>query len=77
MASRVSTTSSFSAGVPEPVFEHSLLRVGPVPAARYAVTRDGQRFLTVESERDRERPVIRVVQNWLSEFSRMAQKPRE
>ena len=77
MASRVSTTSSFSAGVPEPLFEHPLLRVGPVPAARYAVTRDGQRFLTVESERDRERPVIRVVQNWLSEFSRAAQKPRE
>jgi Tol biopolymer transport system component len=77
MASSASTSGLFSASAPNPLFEHPLLRVGAAPAARYAVTRDGQRFLTVESERDRERPVVRVVQNWFSEFSRAAPTSKE
>jgi hypothetical protein len=76
-ASRVSTTGAFSASAPEPLFEHPTLRAGPAPAARYAVSREGQRFLTVETERERETPVVRVVQNWLSEFSRTAPKTGE
>ena len=63
-----------SAGAPEPLFEHPTLRASPAPAARYAVSRDGQRFLTVETEREREAPIVRVVENWLSEFSRAGQK---
>jgi hypothetical protein len=77
MVSRVSTAGTFSASVAEPLFEHPTLRGGPAPSARYAVSRDGQRFLTVESERDRERPVVRVVQNWLSDFNRTAPKKAE
>jgi hypothetical protein len=42
--------------------------------ARYAVSADGQRFLTVETERDRTVPAVRYVQNWLQEFSRAAPK---
>jgi Tol biopolymer transport system component len=77
MVSRVSTVGEFSASAPERLFEHPTLRAGPAPVARYAVSVDGQRFLTVESERDREKPVNRVVQNWLSEFSRTAPKAGE
>ena len=76
MASKVSTAGSFSASAPEPLFEHPTLRAGPAPVARYAVSRDGQRFLTVETERDRETPIVRVVEHWLSEFSRTGQKDR-
>jgi Tol biopolymer transport system component len=77
MVSRVSTGGPFSASAPERLFEHPTLRTGPAPAARYAVSADGRRFLTVESERDREKPVVRVVQNWLAEFSRAAPKTGE
>jgi hypothetical protein len=77
MVSRVSTGGEFSASAPERLFEHPALRAGLAPVARYAVSVDGQRFLTVESERDREKPVVRVVENWLSEFSRTAPKAGE
>jgi WD40-like Beta Propeller Repeat len=70
----VSATGQFSAGSPELLFEHPTLRIREVPLARYAVGPDGQRFLTVESERDRAVPVVRFVQNWLSEFRRAAPK---
>jgi len=71
----VSTSGGFSAGSPEVLFEHPTLRIGPGPVARYAVSADGQRFLTVETERDRTVPAVRYVQNWLPEFSRAAPKP--
>jgi Tol biopolymer transport system component len=77
MASKVSTAGSFSVSAPEPLFEHPTLRAGPAPAARYAVSRDGQRFLTVETQREREAPIVRVVENWLSAFSRAGQKTGE
>jgi eukaryotic-like serine/threonine-protein kinase len=71
----VSTGGQFAAGPPEPLFEHPTLHLTGLPVARYAVGHDGQRFLTVESERDRATPIVRFVQNWLSEFSRAARRP--
>ena len=71
----VSTTVAFSAGSPERLFDHPILRIVAGPTARYGVSRDGWRFLTVESERTLAVPVVRFVQNWLSEFRRVARKP--
>ena len=70
MRTRVSTAGQFTAATPEPLFEHGLLSIPGVPAARYAVSPDGKKFLTVESEREFAQPAMRVVQNWLSEFRR-------
>jgi len=69
----VSTTGEFSAGAAESLFEHPTLRVATVPAARFGVSRDGRRILTVETERDRTVPVVHYVQNWLSGFNRAPQ----
>jgi serine/threonine protein kinase/Tol biopolymer transport system component len=72
---RVSTKGEFSAGVPELLFEHPSLRIRDAPAARYALSADGKRFLMVEtSPRELERPVLRIVENWLSEFRRATSK---
>jgi serine/threonine protein kinase/Tol biopolymer transport system component len=68
----VSTVGEFSMGSPEMLFEHPTLRFGPASVARYGVGRDGQKFLTVETERDRTTPVVRYVQNWLADFSSAA-----
>ena len=73
----VSTIGQFSASPPESLFEHPTLRIVPGPLARYAVGRDGQKFLTVESERDRTIRAVRFIQNWLSEFRRTAPRPAE
>jgi Tol biopolymer transport system component len=56
---RFATTSP-----PVRVFEHPALRGVPAPFARYDVAPDGRRFLTVESQRELDRPVVRVVENW-------------
>ena len=66
----VSTSGEFVAGVPEPLFAHPRLTGIGAPYARYAVSPDGQRFLTVEADDDPTAPVVRVVQGWLSEFQR-------
>jgi len=71
----VSTNREFSVGSPERLFDHPILRIAPGPTARYGVSPDGRRFLTVESERSLTVPVVRFVQNWLSEFRRAASKP--
>jgi len=71
----VSTNREFSAGSPERLFDHPILRIAPGPTARYGVSPDGRRFLTVESERSLTIPVVRFVQNWLSGFRRAARKP--
>jgi eukaryotic-like serine/threonine-protein kinase len=69
----VSTGSKFSTSPPPmPLFEHPSLRGVPAPFARYDISPDGQKFLTVESEREFAQPVVRVVENWLSEFRRAA-----
>jgi len=64
----VSTAGDFSMKSPETLFEHPTLRISAAPGARYGVSRDGQKFLTVETERDRTTPVVRYVQNWLADF---------
>jgi len=69
----VSTKGAFSFGVPEPLFEHPTLRGTGAPFPRYAVANDGSKFLTVESERELAKPVVRIVQNWFSQFRRAAQ----
>jgi hypothetical protein len=69
----VATSGTFAPAAPEPLFEHPTLRLVEVPVARYA-TSDGQRFLTIESDRDRATPVVRLIENWLSEFTRAAPK---
>jgi len=70
----VSTTREFAVHLPAtPLFEHATLRAIPAPVARYDVSPDGQRFLTVESDYELSQPVVRVVQSWLSEFRRAVQ----
>ena len=67
----VSTEGEFSAKFPAaPLFEHTMLRGVPAPFARYDISPDGKRFLTVEAERDLAQPVVRVVENWLSTFQK-------
>ncbi len=64
----VSTSGQFSAdATPVPLFEHPAL-LGGAPFARYDVSRDGQKFLTVEFQREVSQPVVRVVENWLPNF---------
>jgi hypothetical protein len=38
------------------------------PAAVYGVSPDGSRFLVIETERELAQPVMRIVENWLSEL---------
>ncbi len=71
----VSTVGKFSVIPPyTTLFEHPTLRGVPAVFARYDVSPDGRKFLTVESEYERAQPVVRVVQNWLSEFRRGVQR---
>ena len=65
MRAGVSTGSKFSVSLPPtPLFEHPLLRGVAAPFARYDISPEGRRFLTVESERELARPLVRVVENW-------------
>jgi Tol biopolymer transport system component len=66
----VSTAGELVASPPEPLFAHLRLTGTPAPYARYAVSPDGQRFLTVEADGEATAPVVRLVQGWLSEFGR-------
>ena len=71
----VSTADTFSVSLPAtPLFEHPALRGTPAPFARYDVAPDGLKFLTVEFERELAQPVVRVVENWLSEFRHPVEK---
>jgi Tol biopolymer transport system component len=64
----VSTTGSFSAdATPVALFEHSAL-VGTGGGARYDISPDGQKFLTVEFQREIPQPLVRIVENWLPNF---------
>ena len=64
----VSTGEQFSAGATTTLFEAPLLRGGPAPFARYDVSPDGRKFLTVEYQRDIAQPLVRIVENWLPDF---------
>jgi eukaryotic-like serine/threonine-protein kinase len=78
MRVRVSTAGGFSVSHPaESLFRHAPLRVVGVPVPRYAVSLDGKRFLTVEHKSEFREPVVRVVENWLTEFRRTLQPPRD
>ena len=64
----VSTTGSFSAdATPVVVFEHPAL-AGTGGGARYDISPDGQKFLTVEFQREIPQPLVRIVENWLPNF---------
>ena len=67
----VSTTGRFTVSLPATaLFRHAPLRAQEVPAPRYAVGRDGKRILTVEHKPEFPEPVVRVVENWVTEFGR-------
>ena len=73
MRVRVATAGPFSVSLPADfLFRHTPLAVALLPAPRYAVSPDGQRFLTVEHKSEFREPVTRVVENWLGEFRRTA-----
>ena len=68
MAVEVSTRPSFTPGATTRLFQDPNLRAAP--DHRYDVSRDGQRFVlveTIESE-EAKAPSIHVVQNWFAEF---------
>jgi hypothetical protein len=65
-----------SPGPPEPLFEHPRLTGLGAPFARFAVSTDGERFLTVESDREPMRPVVRLIQNWSTELLSSASSSR-
>jgi Tol biopolymer transport system component len=65
----VSTGAKFSADTtPEKLFDHPALVGNGAPFARYDVAPDSRRILTVEFQREIPQPVVRIVENWLSEF---------
>jgi hypothetical protein len=64
----VSTSGQFAAdAAPTPLFEHPGLTGGP-GFARYDISPDSRQILTVESLREFSQPVVRIVENWLSNF---------
>ena len=71
MAVSVSTDGEFSAGSPEPLFNHPGLRRA-LGQPRYDVSLDGRRFILPEPvgfEEGKTIPsTIHVVQNWYEEF---------
>jgi hypothetical protein len=78
MRARVSTAGRFSVSLPtESLFSHAPLSVVEVPAPRYAVSHDGKRFLTVEHKYELREPVVRVVENWVTQFRRTRQATRD
>ena len=76
MAVPISTSPVLSVGQVRPLFHLAGLLYG-VSAARYAVTRDGKRFLMnagdlrVDEGGSAPRPAIQVVLNWRSELERL------
>jgi hypothetical protein len=58
-----------------PLFEHAPLAAPGMPIARYDVARQG--FLTVEHKTEFTKPVVRVVEHWLSEFQTTAEQGRK
>ena len=75
MRVRVSTAGPFSLSLPaESLFRHAPLTAPAVPAPRYGMGPDGRRFLTVERKSEFREPVVRVVENWLTEFRRTLER---
>jgi eukaryotic-like serine/threonine-protein kinase len=65
MAVPITMVPDLSAGTPERLFALPHLQFGP---GDFEVSKDRQRFLVKEPAGDAPPPVIRVVQNWYSEF---------
>ena len=66
MAVSVTTGPTFSVGSARRLFDAQDAFDGP--GHRYDVSPDGQRFVMVETLEERPPPLIRVVQNWFTEF---------
>ena len=68
VAVEVSTSPSFTTGATTRLFQHPNLRA--TVEHRYDVSRDGQRFVLVETMESEEAkaPSIHVVENWFAEF---------
>ena len=61
----VSPNASSPFGAPTPLFTHAVLNdAGSLPAYRYAVSRDGQRFLIKVPEKEEATMPITVLLNW-------------
>jgi len=63
MATPIDTTHEFQAGIPQPLFNTG---AAFAPRRQYAVSRDGQRFLTIVPERSPTGSPLTVVVNWLA-----------
>ena len=63
----VTLSPNFSMGAPKSLFQDESLLQGAL-WGRYDVSPDGERFYLRESVGEGQEPVIRVVQNWFSEF---------
>ena len=74
MAVSVETEQGFTLGKPSRLFESADL-ASPYATTRYAVSADGQKFLTVTrvDEDATESPKIRIVENWYEEFRKRDQ----
>jgi len=70
MAVRITMVPDLSAGTPERLFALPDLQFN---SGDFEVSQDRQRFLVMERAGDAPHPVIRVVQNWYSEFRVAAQ----
>lgn len=68
IAVRVTTKPNFSIGPRQRLFQSSGLRITPSHLPNYDVSSDGQRFVIPERVESEAPAVIRVVQNWFSEF---------
>jgi hypothetical protein len=60
-------------GVPEPLFEGPY--AGDLSQRNWDVTRDGQRFLMIQSESNASTAQIHVVLNWRDELERLVSSP--
>ena len=68
IAVSVTTRPNFSIGARRRLFQSSGLRITPSHLPNYDVSSDGQRFVIPERVESEAPAVIRVVQNWFSEF---------
>lgn len=64
----VTTSPTFSAGVPRELFRGSF---ASTDLANYDVTRDGQRFAMVQPSDEAEQRAIQIIDHWLEELTRL------
>ena len=71
IAVSVTTNPNFSIGARRRLFQSAGLRLTPSHLPNYDVSSDGQRFVIPERVESEAPAVIRVVQNWFSEFENL------